>query len=218
MVTLAEILQMRSETNLCKIRIPLFEAAGNKSKVEMWATMMLPPGIHSGYEVGDVVFVTFTDNNLGRPTVLGLLYRGAASGTNAIDSLGYKDKSLLNKATKFSCGDLTADGAVKLPFATTFESQNQAIGKKTFGELYDYTKSLQQEITKLRSDTEAYIQSLQQEITKLKSDIEVLKASGGDPRLTIMIPAMLEDKSGFNTWEKAREDTLAALKTAGYIQ
>lgn len=135
MITLAEIKEINVNTNLCKIRVPILEPVGNKKEVTMWATMILPPGIHAGYEVSDVVFVSFADNSLNRPVVLGQLYRGN-QGT-AIDNIGsLSDK--IDKATSFSCVDLDATGKVILPETTLFEGDNS----KTFKQLYEDVKQL----------------------------------------------------------------------------
>ncbi len=148
MVTLAEILDMKIGTNLCKVRVPLFEPAGNKAKVEMWATMMLPPGIQAGYEVGDVVFVTFSDNDLGRPVVLGQLYRGPESSSNRIDNLG-KAGDQLDRASKFSCLDLTAEGKVVLPASTSFTGTNPATGYNSIQDIIDAIEALKEKVAAL---------------------------------------------------------------------
>ena len=138
MITLAEIKEININTNLCKIRVPILEPVGNKKEVTMWATMILPPGIHAGYEVSDVVFVSFADNSLNRPVVLGQLYRGN-QGT-AIDNIG-SSSDKIDKATSFSCIDLDATGTVTIPDTTTFDGVNS----KTF-------KQLNAEVVQLRLD------------------------------------------------------------------
>jgi len=135
MITLAEIKDINLNTNLCKIRVPILEPVGNKKEVTMWATMILPPGIHAGYEVSDVVFVSFADNSLNRPVVLGQLYRGN-QGT-AIDNIG-SSSDKIDKATSFSCVDLDATGKVILPDTTLFNGSNS----KTFKQLYEDVKQL----------------------------------------------------------------------------
>jgi hypothetical protein len=87
MITLAQIMGLDYGTNLCRVRVPLLEQAGS-SAVILEATMLLPPGIHSGYKVNDVVFLSFTDNDLGRPIVLGQLYLGNTENIMAADQAG----------------------------------------------------------------------------------------------------------------------------------
>jgi hypothetical protein len=107
MITLGEIKSINSDTNMCLVKLPTLEGAGNKNKIELHATMMLPPGIDTGYEVGDVVFVSFVDNSLGRPTVLGQLYRGPGNGTK-IDSIGSTADDSLGCANTMTCKDFTS--------------------------------------------------------------------------------------------------------------
>ena len=87
MITLAQIIGLDYDSNLCKVRVPLLEQAGS-SAVILEATMLLPPGIHSGYKVNDIVFLSFTDNDLGRPIVLGQLYLGNTENIMAADQAG----------------------------------------------------------------------------------------------------------------------------------
>jgi hypothetical protein len=152
MITLAEIVSINTDTNLCQVRVPILEPAGNKKNVLMWATMMLPPGIQGGYEKNDVVFVSFVDNSLNRPLVLGQLYRGTF-GT-AIDNIG-SSKDKLDKATAFNCSDLVAVGKVKLPNSTEFYVSNgtELSGDSTsFSALCTEISSLKETIKKLDSE------------------------------------------------------------------
>jgi hypothetical protein len=105
MITLGEILSIDQLGNMCKVKLPTLEGAGNVTTIELHATMMLPPGIDSGYEVGDVVFVAFVDNTLGRPVVLGQLYRGPGKGTK-VDNIGNISDKSLGRATTMACTNL----------------------------------------------------------------------------------------------------------------
>ena len=119
MVTLGEIISINADTNLCLVKLPTLEGAGNKNKIELHATMMLPPGIDAGYEVGDVVFVSFVDNTLGRPMVLGQLYRGPNKGTK-VDKIGRVTDTSLGCAKTVTCNNLVAKDSAKIPQSTTF--------------------------------------------------------------------------------------------------
>lgn len=166
MITLSEILEMRPNTNLCKVRIPIFEPVGNKVRVELWATMILPPGIHGGYEVGDVVFVSFTDNSLSRPVVLGQLYRGKSQGT-MIDGLG-KSSDKIDKASDFTCINLTAEGKVSVP-----------AGTQIIGTYYDTLQSMAEALVNLTnkvSTLETKTQSLQAALDAAENKIAGLES------------------------------------------
>lgn len=73
MITKAEI--QRKNGNKYYVRIPLFEWSGEKQKFEEWATVCYMPGAFPTYKRGDIVFVSFENNDIGKPVILGKLYR-----------------------------------------------------------------------------------------------------------------------------------------------
>lgn len=148
MVTLGEIISINAETNLCLVKLPTLEGAGNKNKIELHATMMLPPGIDAGYEVGDVVFVSFVDNTLGRPMVLGQLYRGPGKGTK-IDKIGNLNDNSLGCAKTMTCNELVARDKATLPQTTTFTSA--PADYNTPAELISKIKDLEGEVNRLQA-------------------------------------------------------------------
>lgn len=159
MITLGEIKSINSNTNLCVVKLPTLEGVGNKNKTELHATMMLPPGIDAGYEEGDVVFVSFVDNTLGRPMVLGQLYRGPGKGTK-IDKIGNLNDNSLGCAKTVTCNDLTVrntakcnnlevSGATKIPQSTQFTGAED--NYDTPSELISRIKSLEQKVNSLES-------------------------------------------------------------------
>jgi hypothetical protein len=174
MLTLAEITQMRVDTNLCEVRVPLLEPAGSKKHTKMWATMTLPPGVHGGYAVGDVVFVAFADNSFNRPVVLGQLYRGnAVSGSGSyIDDIG-NARDQLDIATAFDCVRLTAVGDVQLPNTTAFKASDGTVlsgNSVTFQNLLDRVVNLET----LTSTLLTNIQTLQASIESLTNSVNAL--------------------------------------------
>ena len=62
--------------NKFKVRIPLFESAGNKNECILTATLSYVPGNLDSYVVGDVVFVAFENNQISNPVIIGKLYLG----------------------------------------------------------------------------------------------------------------------------------------------
>lgn len=58
------------------VRIPIFEYAGSDAEYIEEATLCYTPGNIEGYKVGDVVFVSFENNQLEHPVILGKLYLG----------------------------------------------------------------------------------------------------------------------------------------------
>jgi hypothetical protein len=130
--------------------------------------MILPPGIHGGYEVGDVVFVSFADNSLSRPVVLGQLYRGP-SNSNVIDGMG-KSSDKFDKASDFSCVNLTAEGEVTIPAGTKL---NYASGVSHFATI----QALADEVVNLRNQVAsltATINSQSSRIDKLANEVDDL--------------------------------------------
>jgi hypothetical protein len=127
MITKAEIKEIDYNSNLCKVRIPIFEGPGNVEPAIFVAVMNVPPGVHSGYTVGDVVLVGFADNSMNKPVVLGKLWLGATQELLNGSETGY-----------VSCANLEVEKAATFisPSSIQFES-----GK-------DY-KDIQDIITKL---------------------------------------------------------------------
>jgi hypothetical protein len=121
MITLAQILSINPESNLCLVEIPIFGKTGGKP-TRLNATMMLPPGIRAGYEAGDIVFLSFTDNSLGRPIVLGQLYQGPYR-TTSIDNMTDTSTNKAPCATEFNCETLHAKTKAILPKDTSFGNQ-----------------------------------------------------------------------------------------------
>lgn len=78
MVTKAEIQSIDFNSNICQVRIPIFEdRTGNK--VVCKATFAIPPGVYNGFQVGDVVYVAFEDGHISTPVVIGKLFLGTAA-------------------------------------------------------------------------------------------------------------------------------------------
>jgi hypothetical protein len=76
MLTLAEIKSINITENKCEVHIPIFDVPGTFNKTVLTAAINITPGVHSGYEVGDTVIVSFVDEAINKPIVLGKLYLG----------------------------------------------------------------------------------------------------------------------------------------------
>lgn len=63
--------------NTCTVRLPVFESAASDKETVVTATFSNQPGIYNGYKVGDVVIVSFENNDIDMPIVMGKLYLGA---------------------------------------------------------------------------------------------------------------------------------------------
>ena len=170
MITLGEIKSINSDTNMCLVKLPTLEGVGNKNKIELHATMMLPPGIDAGYEVGDVVFVSFVDNTLGRPTVLGQLYRGPGKGTK-IDQIGSATDSSLGCAKTMTCDNFTSKNSAECNNLVTTGYTKLPQGTVFTGAEDSYTAA----------DLMARLQSLEADLRQTKLTLAALAtiASGG---------------------------------------
>jgi hypothetical protein len=163
MITLGRIVSISVETNLCCVDIPIFNKTGNKQP-KLHATMVLQPGIYGGYDVGDIVFIAFTDNTLGRPIVLGRLYQGSNNKTVAIDSFvgDRADKDASSRATQFDCTRLDVKEHATLPTDIAFS-----------GSVPEYN-SLTKLINKI-SSLEAKITSLETKVKTLEDELDDLQ-------------------------------------------
>lgn len=73
---------------LYRVRIPVYHKientpGGTKSADLPVATVCTSPGILPSYQVGDVVWVEFENNELGKPVIVGLLYRSEMSESSS---------------------------------------------------------------------------------------------------------------------------------------
>lgn len=115
MITKAEILQLPKGAytdtngnlvvdNKFKIYIPIFRRAGESkdSKLSasiMYATLMYNPGCENGYKVGDVVYVSFENNQMGKPVILGKLYLNKANESSNSSYIVGDNLSIVKTAT-----------------------------------------------------------------------------------------------------------------------
>jgi hypothetical protein len=57
--------------------MPLFETSASSAPAEAEALVNITPGVFNNLTVGDRVFVTFEENAIEKPIILGKLFRGA---------------------------------------------------------------------------------------------------------------------------------------------
>ena len=85
------------------VRIPIFESHKGADKAVFSAACVVMPGYIPNYQAGDVVYVTFEDNNLRKPVIIGNLYLGQTELKNAVasSSLTVTNKANLPEDTTF---------------------------------------------------------------------------------------------------------------------
>ena len=72
MITKAIIKQKLENKYL--VRIPLLESSATIGEVVLYATLCYEPGNLDTYNIDDVVFVDFENNQLNKPVIIGKLY------------------------------------------------------------------------------------------------------------------------------------------------
>ena len=157
MITKAKILQLPKGSytndkgelvvdNKFKIYVPIFRRAGepenNPSGASiMYATLCYNPGAENGYRVGDVVYISFENNQMGEPIILGKLFlNNTQESENTTYLIG--DELNISKSAKLPMN--TTIGDVKL---SNIENLFQQVGV-----LYDNTISIEEETIKQLQD------------------------------------------------------------------
>ena len=97
-----------------KVRIPIldkkYDALGSTSNSNLYdATVCIFPGGNPEFALGDVVYVDFEDNDLGKPVIMGVLYR---QGSNSSTSINCESLNVNVSATlpeNISIGNITKE-------------------------------------------------------------------------------------------------------------
>ena len=95
MITKAIIRSINSTGSRCIVRMPLFESASDLSPVEAEALVSITPGFFNNLFVGDVVLVSFEENALEKPIILGKLYKGTSFENETPGGMGIVDKLMV---------------------------------------------------------------------------------------------------------------------------
>jgi hypothetical protein len=105
MITKGIIRTINKAGNRCIVRMPLFETASSSAPVEAEALISITPGFYNNLFVGDIVFVSFEENALEKPIILGKLYKGISSealtkgGAGILDTLKVYTTATIPAAT-----------------------------------------------------------------------------------------------------------------------
>lgn len=150
MVTKGIIQQIDLLSNTCKVRLPIFESAGNQKQVVLTATFSTAPGQSNCYTIDDVVIVGFEDNTIDQPVILGKLYLG-----NTIEQRG-----------TFACKDLYVGERANIPITTTLDymGSSQLSASEAGGGGFNTILDI---ITCLRSHTAILNQNLVTDLVEL---------------------------------------------------
>jgi hypothetical protein len=119
----------------------LFETASSTTTVEIEALVSITPGMFNNLFVNDVVFVSFEENALEKPIIIGKLYKGASIENDTPGGAGILDT-------------LTVRTSGSLPAATTTfvyygDNKEEYENFKTPKKIADYIKWLEKYFKKL---------------------------------------------------------------------
>ena len=142
MLTKGIITEIDYNESTCIVRIPFFENAGNPQIMTAKATLSIVPGIYNGYKVNDVVYVTFENNELTSPVVIGKLYIGTDAEQQAVGAI--------------NCNDIYVKN-LTLPLTTKIQSDNTlkntidggAADYKTIGDIINKLQELANKVDNL---------------------------------------------------------------------
>ena len=76
MLTKGQIISLSE--NVCNVRIPYFEPVSASSPAIMEAQLVIQPGQFNNYSKGDIVWISFENNRVDLPVVIGKVYSGAS--------------------------------------------------------------------------------------------------------------------------------------------
>ena len=122
------------ENNKYLVRLPFFEDATQDSEEIIYeATLSEPSGIIQGYGIGDIVYCTFEDNNLGRPVIIGKLFAKGLENIGAeINTLELDVGNRANLPANTTIGNATPEDVANI---STIKNKLDKMGGTIFGQL-----------------------------------------------------------------------------------
>ena len=160
------------EENKYLVRLPFFEdATQDSADIVYECTLSEPSGIIQGYSVGDIVYCTFEDNNLGRPVIIGKLFSRSLENIGAeINTLELDVGSRANLPANTSIGNATPEDVANI---SNIKNKLDKMGGTIFGALtLDNTVNL-------RGDRNVNLLDSSGAITKTITTDDWLNGSGG---------------------------------------
>ena len=104
--------------NVIRVELPIFETPSNNGPSTPFivtATCSVLPGSYNLYNINDLVYIGFINNDLSKPVILGKIYQGTAEMEASLNSRGFlnisnltvSNASYLSKDT--TIGDISYD-------------------------------------------------------------------------------------------------------------
>lgn len=108
------VVEERIDEYNVRVRLPIFNKSSNAPQStptnELYvATSCIVPNCNPNYQIGDVVYVTFEDNDIGKPVILGMLHSKKSSNTfPSIRAASIDAKYQSNLPKNTTIGDITS--------------------------------------------------------------------------------------------------------------
>ena len=176
MITKAYIQEVLTPYSV-KVRIPLYhkvEGATGSVKQDSLpiAYISTLPNVKIDPQVGDVVIVSFEEENLGKPIVIGYLYSQKEIKSTAI----IECENLISTGDT-TLGKNTLIGDIKYENIECLKNQKDNIPTEL--------NLIRSDISKIKNDT---ISKVEEQINKINKEIETLKQGG----VTVDLPSAME--------------------------
>lgn len=107
MLTKGIIRSINRRGNRCMVELPLFQTPSEPNPVVLEALVNITPGMFNNLFINDVVFVSFEENALEKPVILGKLFKGTADenatngGAVIADTLRVGSEAVIPSTTSF---------------------------------------------------------------------------------------------------------------------
>lgn len=176
-LTQAEIKTYDQFNHLYGISIPMLVDKRNLGDdIVVWASTSETSGILTNYEVGDYVFVTFSDNSLNKPVILGKI-RHRNSKYNVSEAItSYDDQADSIYCDTLYCNRLTYyEGNESKPTNQNLAGKNSNV-KAQIDRLRSRVYSLETDVYKSTADDVKEATGLQIRATNLETDVDKLQA------------------------------------------
>ena len=219
MVTKAIVSDVSDKYNI-KVRIPIYNRVSfaTQRTVEAdlpSATSCVLPNSSLNLRVGDIVYVSFEDDDTGRPVILGCLFKESGNGSTAssisAESINVTATAVLPSET--SIGKVTSK---ELGFLTGMRENTQyqidALTRKVdtsggdIGDLTERVEDLEEDVGTLQDDVseaQGNISSLQDSMSAVQGDVEGISSAVTD----ITDRAVWKNSVGSQTITRSDGDT-----------
>jgi hypothetical protein len=157
MITKGIIKSIDYNNNTCIIRIPLFENAAQKDEVYATATFAIQPGFINSYNENDVVIISFEENRINSPIILGKLYLGIDKEASEVRGSLHCDSITATKATLPINTKLTCNGGDK----TLVNVQNGISTYKTIADIISALHTTEETFKKTNIDLDSQIHTIE---------------------------------------------------------